>query len=164
MTNVLPRQTFSRDLFDFRRDFEQIFNRILLGGPLGKEEFTTHTGFGFMPAVESYVDKREKKYVCRLSLPGSDLKNIEIHTQGNYLTIQGERKSTRTTREIDMLNEEIVYGSFERTLTLPQGIVTDKLEAEYKDGILEITAPITAAALPHKVEIKSLPSAKKAAA
>jgi HSP20 family protein len=164
MTNLVPRDTFFQYLFDFRRDFDQIFNRILLGRPFGKEEFTTHTGPGFMPAVESYVDKREKKYVCRLSLPGSELKNLEIQTQGNYLTIKGERESKRTTKEVDIMNEEIVYGSFERTMTLPEGVVTDKLEAEYKDGILEITAPITQAALPRKVEIKSLPSVKKAAA
>jgi HSP20 family protein len=164
MTNLLPRDTLFQDLFDFRRDFEQIFNRILLGHPLGKEELTTRTGIGFMPAVEAYVDKKDKKYVCRMSLPGSDLKNIDILTQGNYLTIKGERKSMRMMKEIEVMNEEIVYGSFERTMTLPEGVVTDKLEAEYKDGILEITAPVAATALPHKIEIKSLPSAKKAAA
>jgi HSP20 family protein len=162
--NLLPRETFFQDLFDFRRDFDQIFNRIVMGHPLGREEFAPQGTFDFVPAVESYMDKKEKKYVCRVSVPGSDLKNIEIHTQGNMLTIKGERKSTRTTKEVDMINEEIVYGSFERTLALPEGIVTDKLEAEYRDGVLEITAPVAAAALPHKIEIKSLPVAKKAAA
>lgn len=162
--NLLPHDTFFQDLFDFRRDFDQIFNRIMLGHPLGREEFAPQGSFDFMPAVESYVDKKEKKFVCRVSLPGSDLKNIDIHTQGNLLTIKGERKSTRMNKEVDLMAEEIVYGSFERTMTLPEGVVTEKLEAEYKDGVLEITAPVAAAALPHKIEIKSLPAAKKAAA
>ena len=162
--NLLPRDTFFQDLFDFRRDFDQIFNRILLGRPPGREDFAAPGEFGFVPAVESYVDKKEKKYICRVSLPGSDLKNIAIHTQGNFLTIKGERKSTRTAKEIDIMTEEITYGSFERTLTLPEGVVTDKLEAEYRDGVLEITAPVAAAALPHKIEIKALPTTKKAAA
>lgn len=52
---------------------------------------------------------------------------------------------------------EITYGSFHRTITLPEGVDKDKLNAEYRNGMLEITAPIAAAALPRKVEIKSLP-------
>jgi HSP20 family protein len=163
MTNLVPRDSFFQDLFDFRRDFDEIFNRILLDNPLSRE-FLPKTTFGFVPAVESYVDKKEKKYICRLALPGTELKDVEIHAQGNYLTIKGERKPAKTTKEVDLFNEEIVYGSFERTLTLPEGVVTEKLEAEYKDGVLEITAPMAAVALPRKIEIKTVPVAKKVAA
>lgn len=162
--NLFPRDTFFQDLFDFRRDFDQIFNRILSGRSGMREEFAPENTFQFAPAVEVYVDKKEKKFVCHVAIPGSDLKNVEINTQGNLLTIKGERKSTRVGKEVEVMHEEIVYGSFERTMTLPEGVVIDKLEAEYKDGVLEITAPIAAAALPHKIEIKSLPMTKKAAA
>jgi HSP20 family protein len=161
---LIPRDTFFQDLFDFRRDFDQIFNRILLARPSGREELAPQNAFEFAPAVEAYMDKKDKKFVCHVAIPGSDLKNIEINTQGNMLTIKGERKSTRVGKEVDIMHEEIVYGSFERTMTLPEGVVTDKLEADYKDGMLEITAPVAAAALPRKVEIKSLPMTKKAAA
>ena len=89
---------------------------------------------------------------------------MEIHAQGNYLTIKGERKSAKTSKEVDTFNEEIVYGSFERTLTLPEGVVTQKLEAVYKDGVLEITAPVAAVASPRKIEIKTVTVAKKVAA
>lgn len=161
---LLPQDTFFQDLFDFRRDFDQICNRILMGHPLGREGFAPQGAFDFMPAVESYVDRKAKRYVCRFALPGSDMKNIEIQTHGDLLTIRGERKSTRTAKEVDIMTEEIVYGSFERTMTLPEGVVREKLEADYKDGVLEITAPVAAAALPHKIEIKVLPPTKKAAA
>jgi HSP20 family protein len=59
---------------------------------------------------------------------------------------------------------EFLYGRFQRSVMLPEGVDTDKLTAEYKDGVLEITAPISGAAIPRKIEIKSLPRAKGVAA
>jgi HSP20 family protein len=84
--------------------------------------------------------------------------------QGNLLTISGERKLTRSNKELELYDEEIVYGKFERGLTLPEGVNTDKLFAEYAHGVLEITAPVLAAALPRKVEIKTVPMIKQVAA
>jgi HSP20 family protein len=60
------------------------------------------------------------------------------------------------------LYREINYGTFQRTLTLPEGVDAEKISAEFNNGLLEITAPIAAAALPRRVEIKSLPKAKAA--
>jgi hypothetical protein len=54
-----------------------------------------------------------------------------------------------------------LYGAFERTLPLPDGVDANKLEAEYNNGVLEITAPIAASALPRRIEVKSAPAAKK---
>ena len=90
-------------------------------------------------------------------LPGVDPKNVNLQVQANTLTISGERSATRETKEADYLRREITYGSFQRSILLPEGVDTDKLNAEYRNGILEITAPIAAAALPRKVEIKALP-------
>jgi HSP20 family molecular chaperone IbpA len=164
MTSLIPRDTLFQDLFDFRRDFDQIFNRILLGKPYIQEPFVTGRTFEFLPEVESYVDKEGKKYVCKVALPGIEPKDVEIHAQGNVLTIKGERKVTRTSKEVNLLNEEIDYGMFERVLTLPEGVLADKLNAEYHHGVFEITAPIAVAALPRKIEIKTVPISKQMAA
>jgi HSP20 family protein len=164
MTNLVPREGFFQDLFDFRRDFDQIFNRILLDKPIWEEKFVPVKGFEFLPAVETYIDKDAKKYICRVSLPGIEPKEVEIHTKGNILMIKGERKVTRTNKELDFFNEEIAYGKFERTLELPEGVLPEKLVAEYHNGVLEITAPVTVAALPHKIEIKTVPMVKQVAA
>lgn len=155
MTSLIPRDNFFQDLFDFRRDFDQIFNRFL-SWPSAHEE-TTMTTAGFSPAIESFIDKDGKKFHCQVALPGVDPKNVNLQVQGNTLTISGERAATRETKEADYLRREITYGSFQRTMLLPDGVDTDKLNAEYRNGILEITAPIAAAALPRKVEIKALP-------
>lgn len=164
MTNLVPRDAFFQDLFDFRRDFDQIFNRILMGKPWEKELFAPGTAFNFVPAVETFVDKEAKKYFCRVTLPGIEPKDVQIHVQGNLLTISGERKLTRTSKELDLYDEEIFYGKFERELTLPEGVNMDKLFAEYSNGVLEITAPVLAAALPKKIEIKTVPMIKQVAA
>jgi HSP20 family protein len=83
---------------------------------------------------------------------------------GNTLTISGERASSRETKEADFLQREISYGSFMRSLVLPEGVDKDKISAEYRNGMLEITAPIAAASLPKRVEIKSLPASRAASA
>jgi HSP20 family protein len=163
MKSIVPRESLYQDLFDFRRDFEQIFNRIFLGKPL-KEGFVPTPKFEFLPAVESYVDKEAKKYICRVSLPGIEPKDVEILATEKLLKIKGERRFVRTTKEVDLLNEEMCYGWFERELELPEGVVTEKLTAEYRNGVLEIAAPVAAAALPRKVEIKTGPSVKQVAA
>jgi HSP20 family protein len=164
MTNLVRRDPFLLDLFDFRRDFDQIFNRILRDKPVWQENFVAEKGFDFLPAIEAYLDKDAKKYICRVSLPGIEPKDVEINAMGNMLAIRGERNLVHTTKEFDFFNQEIKYGRFERTLELPEGILPEKLVAEYHNGVLEITAPVTVAALPHKVEIKTVPLVKQVTA
>jgi HSP20 family protein len=163
MTNLVPRENLFQNLFEFRRDFDQLFNHILTGNPLAPE-FVTGKKSVFLPAVESYVDKDGKTYICRVSLPGIEAKDVEIQLVEHMLTIKGERKTIRTTNGVELMNEEIVYGRFERTIELPEGVVTEKLTAEYKNGVLEIIAPVALAALPRKIEIKNLPAAKQVGA
>ncbi len=163
MTNPVPRSTPFQGLFDFRRDFDQIFNRMMSGWP-AMEGPATESSIGFAPTVESYVDKTNKVYRSRVALPGVDPKDVKIHVQGNILTISGERKASRSAQDVDFLHNEIWYGTFERTLSLPEGVDADKLTAECHNGVLEISAPVAAAALPRRIEIKSAPTAKQMAA
>lgn len=167
MTNLMVRDNFFHDLFEFRRDFDEIFNHMLTFKPFLRENLPLETPFNlvpFAPAVEAYVDKEAKKYICRVSLPGVEPKQVEINLQGNLLTIKGEKKMTKTLKDVEVNHSEFLYGSFERTLTLPEGAVTDKLVAEFYNGVLEIMAPIAVAALPRKIEIKTVPIARQVAA
>ena len=164
MTNLVLRDSLFEDVVGFRRELDRIFNRILNEKPWGKEQWTPRTLGKFAPAIEAYVDNEIKKYVCRVSLPGIEPKEVQIHVQGNYLTITGERKFTRTVKEQEVLHEEINYGKFERELELPEGVVLEKLVAEFVNGVLEITAPVSASALPRKIEIRTAPFAKQIAA
>lgn len=165
MRNLYTNEKLFEDLFGFRREFDEMFNRILIGKPWGFELPEFRKTFNITPAVEAYVDKEAKKYVCRVTLPGVEPKDLQIHAQGNVLTIRGERKLTHNIKEIELMEGEIFYGVFERTLALPEGVNAEKLTAEYVNGVLEITAPVAAAALPRKIEIKTTaPFAKQIAA
>jgi HSP20 family protein len=155
MRNLYTNEKLFEDLFGFRHEFNEMFNRILTGKPWGLELPEFKKTFNITPAVEAYVDKEAKKYVCRVTLPGVEPKELQIHAQANVLTIRGERKLTHSTKEIELLEGEIFYGVFERTLALPEGVNVEKLTAEYVNGVLEIMAPIAAAALPRKIEVKT---------
>jgi len=161
MTKLAIRENPFEDLFDFRRGFEQFFNRFLTGWPSFMEAETTP--FALTPPIEAWVDKDTKKYHLRMALPGIDPNKVDLNIQGNMLTISAERKASREAKDVDYLHREFSYGTFRRTLTLPEGVETEKINAEYNNGLLEITAPMAAAALPRRVEIKGLPKAAKAA-
>ena len=153
------------DLFNFRRDFDQIFNRMLTVKPWTREEIRPWTERGFAPAIEAFVDKDGKKYFCRVSLPGVEPKDVEVTVKGNLLTIKGERKFVRTVKEVELYEKEIAYGKFERVLELPEGVNIEKLQAEYVNGVMEISAPIAAEILPRKIEVKtSVPLTRQIAA
>jgi len=160
MRTLVPRSRHPRDLFDFRRDFDEVFNRFLNWRSPQEEQNLLE---GFVPEIETSIDKDGKKFQCHVMLPGVDPKDVNIQVQGNTLNISGERSTSRETKESDYLHREITYGSFQRLVELPEGVDKDKLNAEYRNGILEITAPIAAAALPRRIEVKSLPSSAKAA-
>jgi HSP20 family protein len=153
------------ELFGFRREFDEIFNRIASRRPWTAEFPEFKRTFSMTPAVESYVDKDAKKYVCKVTLPGVEAKDVEVNAQNNLLTIRAERKITREKKEVEYYETEIAYGVFERTVPLPEGVLAEKLNAEYSNGVLEITAPVAAVALPRRIEIKpSVPLTKQIAA
>ncbi len=164
MTNLILRDNLFEDLFDVRREFDKIFNRMLTVKPLNKEQVSPWTGFNFVPAMECFVDKYAKKYVCKIALPGVEPKDVQINVQGNVLTIAGEKKLTREEKEVDYLYQEFTYGKFEREFELPEGVIPDKMNATFVNGLLEITAPVAELALPKKIEIKTVPFVKQVAA
>jgi HSP20 family protein len=161
MNKLAPRETAFPEMYDLRRGFDDIFTRYLFGRPVFSEFFPIEKTFAYVPPVESFVDRNAKKYFCKLSLPGIEPKDLEIRVQNHTLVIRGERKVTKEIKEIELMEHEFIYGAFERTLTVPEGVSTDKLSAEYVNGVLEITAPMSEAALPHKIKIETPLTAKR---
>jgi HSP20 family protein len=163
MANITLRERFFDDLFDLRRDFDQIFNRFFGNRPGMSHREVGEALSTLVPPVNASIDKEAKKFVCQIALPGVDPQDVNIQVQGNVLHISGERKVTNENKGADYYQKELVYGSFERTIMLPDGVESDKLNAEYHNGVLEVSAPISAAALPRRIEIKAAPEGKQTA-
>lgn len=159
MAFLTLRQTPADELFDFRRDFDSIFNRLLVGRPGVQERFRSST-----PPIQAWVDTDQKMYHLRVALPGVDSDKVQISAQGNMLTISGEQEGTKEEEQADYLQREFSFERFERSVTLPEGVEVGKLNAEYKNGIVEITAPLSETALPRRIEIKSSEKGKAARA
>src|ERR1700751_354569 len=107
MANLVPRDTFFHDMFDFRRNFDQAFNRLLRWPAAAQDERAYEHEFS--PAVEAFIDRDNKRFHCQVVLPGVDPKDVAIQVQGGTLTITGERTNTRETRDADFLQREISY-------------------------------------------------------
>lgn len=110
-------------------------------------------GLAFAPDIE--VFDKEDRFVVRMDLPGIKKEEIDISMTGNSLTVKGERKKEATVKEEEYERCEISYGSFSRSVTLSGDVNADKIEANLKDGILEVVLPKVEAAKPTKIQIKA---------
>lgn len=157
MSNLAKREMFD-ELFDFRRNFDHIFHRFLSGS--GPSEDRVARMFSEVPPIEAWVDKENKKYHLRIALPGIDPKDLKVEVQGSRLTISGQHQSSEEKKEGEYLQQEFSYGQFQRSVVLPEGSDMSKLNAEYNNGVLEISAPLSEAALPKQIEVKTAAKTK----
>jgi HSP20 family protein len=105
------------------------------------------------PAIESHVENGN--LIVKADLPGIDPKEVSISVQGNLLTIEGERKHEEKKEKEGYFYEELAYGKFSRTISLPAGVDADKVKATYKDGVLEITMPAPKELAPKRIQIEA---------
>ena len=91
------------------------------------------------PAVDVYQTKND--VVAEVSLAGVDPKDVKVSVENDILTIKGETKKEKETKEKDYYCKEIRSGSFVRSISLPAHVKADKAQAESKDGVLKITIP-----------------------
>jgi len=154
----LEKWKSSRELDRFRSEFDDLierfgFDRDWFGRfPFDREFFGRGEAAPTRPAIESYVEG--DKFIVRTDLPGIEPKNVDIKVVGNMLTVKGSREEKRETKKADFLRREIHYGSFERSISLPEGIKAEDLKATYHDGVLELTAPMPKEAVPKEVKIQ----------
>lgn len=123
----MMEEAFHRPFFGINAaPFRNLFQRI--GGP---GEIT--------PAVDVFEEKGE--VVVKAELPGVKREDIGVQLVGRTMTISGERKSEERVERKDYLRLERSYGSFSRTLSLPEGVDADQARATFKEGILEVRFP-----------------------
>ncbi len=154
-------------LTNLRGEIERLFDEFAPGwthNPLRQSQQSVAepsrgavVGWGTgVPAVD-VVDK-QKEVLVRAELPGLDQKDIDVRLSDDLLTISGEKKDEHEEGEEDgsYYVSERRYGTFERTIRVPQGIDADKTEASFSKGVLTVTLPKTREApdLSKKIDVK----------
>jgi HSP20 family protein len=137
-----------QEIEEMGRHFEDFF-----GSPFLPAIWRRFPGDGkaWSPAID--VMEKDKEYIVKAELPGVKEEDVDISISGNMLTISGEKETESETKKKGYYYSESSYGSFSRSVTIPSNVNTDKIEACYDKGILEITLPKTAEAKTKKVKV-----------
>jgi len=107
----------------------------------------------FVPAVD--IHEEPARYVVRADLPGVNAEAIEITVEGDLLTIKGERRPEPAPEGASVQRAERASGRFERIFRLPESAASEGFEAEYRHGVLSVSIPKAAQALPYRIEVRS---------
>lgn len=104
------------------------------------------------PMVDMY--DKDDEIVVKAEIPGVEKEDVNISLTNNTLTIKGESKKEKETKEEDYYYCERSHGKFARMLTLPEEVQSDKVTAEFKNGLLEIHLPKSPGAKPKEIKVK----------
>lgn len=132
-TRIVPEEMVELD-----SPFAEFF-RTLTGPWPFRPFLALAPGKHFIPTADVFT--RNGSLVVKVDLPGVEPKDIHVKLYEGQLTVTGERKAEKETKEEGYFRKESTYGFFERHLTLPKGIKETDIKAEYDNGVLEISMP-----------------------
>ena len=142
-----------RDLMSLQERMNRLFDesfRSRAGAGAGHEEDWA-LGGSWAPAVDIY--EHEGNIVLKAEIPGIDPKEVDVRVENNVLTLRGERKIDTEVKRESYHRVERAYGTFSRSFTLPNVVDTEKIKAEYRDGVLRVTLPKREEAKPKQISI-----------
>ena len=129
-----------RDLAALQGEVDRLFNSGN-SGPLRR----------WMPAMD--VVENDDRFVLRADLPGMSEEDVNIELEDRVLTVSGERKAEHETTKGGYHRVERAFGAFVRSLTLPEGVDPEAVEASFDKGVLEVSIPKPEQRKPHKISI-----------
>jgi HSP20 family protein len=128
----------------FTREIDRVFDAFF-----GQ----TDQGRRWVPPMD--LVEAEDHFVLKADLPGLGEGDVNIEVQDGTLAISGERKSEHEQREKGWYRIERSFGSFSRSLTLPDGVDPDRIEASFSQGVLEVRIPKPEERKPRRISISS---------
>lgn len=153
----------------FSKDMERLFEdfgEFRFPGLFNREFFpfaTEFKDFDWMPQIE--VLRSNGDLMIKADLPGLTKDDVKVEMTGEALTISGERKEEKEEKREGFYRTERNYGRFFRQIPLPEGAKTDKANATFRNGVLEVTVPVTKSeSNVRKLEIKEEPQKQMTAA
>ena len=119
----------------------------------------------FAPKVD--VFEKDNRLITRVDLPGVKKEDVSVEVADGLLTLTGERKIEKEEKKDNVYRSECQYGSFFRSVPLPEGVKADEVKATFVNGVLEVSVPlpvVAAKAIPTKIEVKEAAAAPAKAA
>lgn len=168
MTRRTPYYGTTTSPFTLMRRMADEIDRIFSDFDVGRTGFGQGSRFGssldpwrmdsrlseasWIPTVETF--RKNDSIVVRADLPGLTKDDIDVEVEDDLLTISGERSEESRDDRDDYFRSERTYGRFFRAIPLPDGVESDKIDASFKDGVLEVTIPTPKVTTPKNRQIK----------
>jgi HSP20 family protein len=138
-----------RDLVSIQDELNRLFGRTFSGSEMTRPGISG----SWMPAIDVY--ETTDKIVVSAELPGLDPKEVEVSVEDSTLTIGGQRNFEQEADEQNYHRVERRYGSFTRSIRLPQTADAEKIQARFDKGVLTVEVPKREEARPKRVEVKA---------
>jgi HSP20 family protein len=150
--NLIRWEPFS-ETGSLRRALDRLLEDSSTPSLWQSEEYRT-----MVPPID--IVERENDVVVKAVVPGVAEEDLNIEVVGDSLTIRGESKEAKEDKKENYFYREWRYGTFMRSLTLPAGLKTDKVDAEMDNGILVLTIPRAESSKPKAIKVKARKTTK----
>ena len=151
--NLVTRQPNVWDPFQELKELQNrlttMFGRTPVRPGNGEEGITVAD---WAPAVD--ISEDDKEYIIKAELPGLKREEVKVTVEDGVLSISGERKAEKEEKTRKYHRVERSYGSFVRSFTLPDGSDATKVNADFKDGVLNVHLAKSPKTQPKAIEIK----------
>jgi HSP20 family protein len=144
MSSILEPWRPFRDSLSLREAMDRLMEDSIV---------SPRSAMGMAPKIN--VINKEKTIVVKIEVPEVNEEDLDIEVADDLITVSGERREEKETKEEDYFHKETHYGTFSRSVSLPSAVVADKAEAEVKNGILTVTIPKVEEKKAKKVHIKT---------
>lgn len=132
-----------------QREIDRLFDDFTRGFPA----FSTGRANEMLPSVD--VTETDKQIEITAELPGLEEKDVQVNFADSVLTIRGEKKAEKEEKDKTFRLVERSYGSFVRSLQLPDGVDANAIKASIDKGVLKVTVPKPAPAQVKKIDVKA---------
>jgi HSP20 family protein len=143
---ALVRWDPARELDSLQSDLNRLFDGFFQG-----RTADGGTARRWIPAMD--LVETQEHLVLRADLPGMSEDDLDIEVKDGVLTISGERKAEREEKSEGFHRVERAFGRFSRSLSLPEGVNADQVNANFENGVLEVKIPKPEETKPHRVQI-----------
>ncbi|HKS85297.1 MAG TPA: Hsp20/alpha crystallin family protein [Pseudolabrys sp.] len=149
---VSRERSVANPFTSLQREIDRLFDDSTRGFPSGLPSLSGNGAAALVPSMD--VTETDKEIEITAELPGLEEKDVQINVADSFLTIRGEKKAEKEQKDKNYRLIERSYGSFERTLELPEGVNAEAIKATISKGVLKVTVPKPAPSQAKKIEVK----------